>query len=136
MTATVPTTTERASVVVGRWHDTADEVPLQHWYVETFWLPILGPTAFLTARLLDRALTDSGDLPFQVTTSLLGYRLGVAPAVTRKALTRLALWGFAREDDALYEVRSTVRMLHPKQIRRLDPSLVALHAERYPGGTS
>jgi hypothetical protein len=104
------------------------------WYVETFWLPTLGPTALLLLRhLADRFETNPKgvDLPVADTAAALGLgpREGQRSPLIR-SLTRLQQFELACSDgDVTIAVRKTLPPVHRRHVRRLPSSLQARHAE-------
>ena len=104
------------------------------WYVETFWLPTLGPTALLLLRhLADRFDTDPKgvDLPVADTSAALGLgpREGQQSPLIR-SLARLQQFDLACSDgDTTVAVRRTLPPVHRRHVRRLPTGLQARHAE-------
>lgn len=113
-----------------KWYDPALErvgVDARHGYVETFWLPILGPSAVLAARrfadLLDRYPDGCA-----VELVELGASLGVGTGTGRntqinRTLARLVSFGFARIRDEHLEVRTAFPPVPVSLRRRLPPSM-------------
>jgi hypothetical protein len=104
------------------------------WYVETFWLPTLGPTALLLMRhLADRFEQNPKgvDLPVAETAAALG--LGAresrqSPLI--RSLVRLQQFELACSDgDTTIAVRTTLPPVHRRHVRRLPTGLQARHAE-------
>lgn len=104
------------------------------WYVETFWLPTLGPTALLLLRhLADRFETNPKgvQLPVADTAAALGLgpREGQSSPLIR-SLTRLQQFELACSDgEATIAVRTTLPPVHRRHVRRLPTALQARHAE-------
>jgi hypothetical protein len=104
------------------------------WYVETFWLPTLGPTALLLLRHLADRFEDSPkgiDLPIADTAAALGLgpREGQQSPLVR-SLTRLQQFELACSDgDVTIAVRTTLPPVHRRHVRRLPTGLQARHAE-------
>jgi hypothetical protein len=104
------------------------------WYVETFWLPTLGPTALLLLRhLADRFESNPKgvELPVADTAAALGLgpREGQSSPLIR-SLTRLQQFELACSDgDATIAVRTTLPPVHRRHVRRLPSALQARHAE-------
>ena len=104
------------------------------WYVETFWLPTLGPTSLLLLRhLADRFETDPKgiDLPVSDTSAALGLgaRDGQNSPLVR-SLNRLQQFELACSDgDRTIAVRRTLPPVHRRHVRRLPTALQARHAE-------
>ena len=109
-------------------HDT------RSWYVETFWLPTLGPTALLLLRhLADRFESNPKGIQLQVADTAaalgLGPREGQSSPLVR-SLTRLQQFELACSDgDATIAVRTTLPPVHRRHVRRLPSALQARHAE-------
>jgi hypothetical protein len=104
------------------------------WYVETFWLPTLGPTALLLLRhLADRFESNPKgvDLPVADTAAALGLgpREGQSSPLIR-SLSRLQQFELACSDgDVTMAVRTTLPPVHRRHVRRLPSGLQARHAE-------
>jgi hypothetical protein len=104
------------------------------WYVETFWLPTLGPTALLLLRhLADRFEANPKGIQLQVADTAaalgLGPREGQSSPLV-KSLTRLQQFELACSDgDATIAVRTTLPPVHRRHVRRLPTALQARHAE-------
>jgi len=104
-------------------------------YVETFWLPTLGPTAVLLLRhLADRFDSQPHDpeieLRVAVTSQVLGlgHRDGNASPIVR-TLGRLAQFNLACDDGrGTVAVRRYVPPINPRHARRLPPPLQVEHA--------
>lgn len=96
-------------------------------YVESFWLPTLGPTGVMLLRhLADRFDAEPDGYLLDVTATSLRLGLGTkmsANAPLRRCLARLVDFEFAVHDDvASLLVRRHLPPIHPKQARRLpDP---------------
>lgn len=115
----------------------ADELVERHGhdprsaYVETFWLPILGPS---TTWFLRRIATGFDTEPngFHVNCSDLSRELGLGESLTRnssfvRAIDRAVKFGMAQlHDDTLY-VRKRVVGLADRQISRLPSRLRRFH---------
>ena len=102
-------------------------------YVETFWLPTLGPTAVLLLRhLAARFDTNPTGIELVVATTSralgLGHRDGNSSPVVR-TLERLAQFGFAIDDDrGTVAVRRNLPPVNPRHLHRLPEPLRAEHA--------
>ena len=104
-------------------------------YVETFWLPTLGPTALLLLRhLADRF--DRTPEGVELTVSDMSHALGLgardgnsSPIV--RTLARLAQFDLACEDphSNMVAVRRNVPPLNIRHLRRLPSDLQLAHAE-------
>jgi len=112
--------------------DPARTVDALDMYVELFWLPILGPSAYLAhRRLVQRARLDGSGCLF-VDLSVLGTEIGLGPGSGAassivKTLTRLCEWNFAALTPTRFTVRNTVPRLTEKQVKRLPDSLREIH---------
>jgi hypothetical protein len=103
-------------------------------YVETFWLPTLGPTALLLLRhLATRFEERPGPVELPVATASralgVGERAGHSSPVVR-TLARLETFDLACSDG--HETIAVRRNLPPanrRHVRRLPPHLQAAHAE-------
>jgi hypothetical protein len=100
-------------------------------YVETYWLPILGPSCVLAARRLVSWL-EAEPGGFEISIVALAGSLGLGSGVGRHApivrtLARLADFGIARVTDT-YAVRAMFPPLSARQIARLPDHLAAAHA--------
>ena len=100
-------------------------------YVESFWLPILGPSAVMAARHLSARLEDA---PEGVTVSLavLARQLGLGAGTGRnapliKSLARLTIFGLAVPEGDVYALRLAFPPLARRHLRRLAPQLVEAH---------
>ena len=100
-------------------------------YVETFYLPLTGPSAVLAARRLALWLEESpqglcvplGSLARELGLGTGGGRNAPAP----KVLARLVLFDLARVEDGAYAVRLAFPPLARRQLRRLPPHLILAH---------
>lgn len=104
------------------------------WYVETFWLPTLGPTAVLLLRHLADRFERSPQgctLPVADTAAALGLGAKEGPSSPLvRTLQRLEQFDLARHDDpAVVAVRRTLPPVHRRHVRRLPADLQARHAE-------
>ncbi|HEX4493973.1 MAG TPA: hypothetical protein VH914_22415 [Acidimicrobiia bacterium] len=124
-------------VMVKPWTDPVLDV-LGHdprsWYVETFWLPTLGPTSVLLLRhLADRFDRTPDGLALDVTTTSeclgLGPREGNSSPL-RRSLSRLEQFDLATsEPEAVIRVRRNLPPVNRRHVKRLPASLQARHAE-------
>ena len=93
-------------------------------YVETYWLPILGPSAILAARRLGEWLESSPD-GIEISLEQFGRSLGLGGvgrnSPTVRTLTRLVDFNMATIGGEVY------------QVRRVFPPLAARHLDRLPG---
>lgn len=102
-------------------------------YVETFYLPSLGPTTLLLLRRLAACFEEhpeGTDLPLAETSQSLGLgaREGRSSPLWR-SLMRLVQFDLAREDDGALAVRRNVPPVNRRHIRRLPPHLQQAHTE-------
>jgi hypothetical protein len=126
-----------ATVMVRPWSDPVLDV-LGHdprsWYVETFWLPTLGPTCILLMRhLADRFDRTPEGITLDVTTTSeclgLGARDG-ASSPLRRSLARLEQFDLAlSEPESTVRVRRNLPPVNRRHVRRLPVGLQARHAE-------
>jgi hypothetical protein len=100
-------------------------------YVESFWLPILGPSTVVAARHLSARLEVA---PGGVTLSLalLAQQLGLGTGTGRnapliKSLARLTVFGLAIPKGDAYALRLAFPPLARRHLRRLAPQLVEAH---------
>jgi hypothetical protein len=98
-------------------------------YCERFWLPIIGPTAYLAGRRLADELgdVDAGELVY-VDLVELGSSLGVGTGTGRhtsinRSLIRLQDYGLVQQVDEQLQVRLGWPELPPRHQRRLNESL-------------
>jgi hypothetical protein len=126
------------TITVKPWHDPVVDV-LGHdprsRYVETFWLPTLGPTAVLLLRhLADRF--DRNPEGVELTVADTSHALGVgqrdgASSPIVRTLRRLVQFDLACEDPMsdLIAVRRTIPPVAARHLRRLPTDVQAQHAE-------
>ena len=103
-------------------------------YVETFFTPIVGPSAILAVRRL-AALLEHWPQGFSIDLESLGASLGLgtrtgrhAPAV--RTLERLVRYGLARwQPNGALAVRRRLGPLPPRLVRRLAPGLQRAHEQ-------
>jgi hypothetical protein len=125
------------AVMVKPWPDPILDV-LGHdprsWYVETFWLPTLGPTCVLLMRhLADRFDRTPEGLTLDVTTT--SESLGLGPrdgnsSPLRRSLARLEQFDLAvSEPEAIVRVRRNLPPVNRRHVKRLPVDLQARHAE-------
>ncbi len=119
------------------WHDPVVEAvghDLRSGYVETFWLPILGPSTLLLARRLAASLDDHPDgfdLDLGETAAALGLSLrdGTSGPFLR-AVARTTQFHITRAaGPAALMVRSRVQALSHRQLTRLPTRLQQHHQE-------
>ena len=116
-----------------RIHDTLGHDP-RSWYVETFWLPTLGPTCVLLLRRLADGF-DRNPGGFTISTAALSCSLGVGEQATtggplRRAVKRLQQFSMAELDgDGAVLVRRNLPPIHRKHVKRLPPVVRSVHHE-------
>lgn len=129
----------RATINVIPWPDPVVE-ELGHdprsWYVERFWLPVLGPSTVLLLRLLNDELDDHPD-GTELEAAEVAGALGLSwhenvgrnsPFV--RTLLRSCQFGFTRIcAEATLAVRRAVPDLPRRHLSRLPAGLQRLHAE-------
>ncbi len=123
---------------VTRWFDPVVEAvghDARGWYVEAFWLPVLGPTAVALARRLADGLDrrpDGFTVEFvELSASLgLGDKPPSATAMLTRALRRLDSFKFVALDDAGgVRARTHLPPIHSKHLRRLPDVVRSAHHE-------
>lgn len=94
-------------------------------YVETFWLPILGPSVTWLYRRLgtwvslqDRVIIDADELAVMI---------GVNAKTLGKTIDRLCTFNAARRNDTVLEVRRKLPRLSHKYVGQLPPLLRMRH---------
>jgi hypothetical protein len=100
-------------------------------YVETYWLPILGPSCVFAARRV-AAWLQAEPHGFDISMVALATSLGLGSGVGRSApivrtLSRLVDFGLANISDT-YAIRMMFPPLSARQIVRLPDYLAAAHA--------
>jgi hypothetical protein len=100
-------------------------------YVETFWLPTLGPSCVLVLRRFAWWL-EREPAGFDVSLEDLGRSVGLGTGTGRRGpivrtLGRLASFNLATRNHESYLVRLQVPMLTPRQVERLPRFLVEHH---------
>ncbi len=118
------------------WHDPALDEPgydARSWYVERFWLPVLGPSTTWLLRNVARRLEASPegfDLVVDDTARELGlgFRSGRNSPLGR-SLARCIVFGVAQRADseATVAVRPRLPRLAPRHLHRLPARLQAEH---------
>lgn len=110
-------------------------------YVETFWLPTLGPTSLLLLRHLasrfDEISRDSNQPTITVTLPIMetSLTLGIGPkegnhSPLRRTFARLEQFDLARPDgQGAIAVRRNVPPINRRHVRRLPPLLQTAHDE-------
>ena len=122
-----------AQIRVVPWVDPTEKMvgfPIHHPYVESLWLPVIGPSATWMLRRLGAwatACPDGVDVALvELSGSLgLGWASGRSSTVQR-TLRRLVMFGLAQWTDEL-AVRTLVPPLSARQLTRLAPGLTRVH---------
>ena len=116
------------------WHDAVVEnfghAP-RSTYVETYWLPILGPSATWAMRRLT-AWLDAAPEGYDLPLSDFGRELGLGAGTGRNAavvrtLARLVTFGMATPLGDALAVRVMLAPLTQRQLRQLPDALAAQH---------
>ncbi len=113
---------------VGELHPTAP-------YVETYWLPVLGPTCIVTARRLSW-LYLAEDGPFDIDVEVLSMTLGLGARRGRntpmvKTLQRLRSFGVAHVNIGSYVLHGFPH-LSARHLRRLPAWMLEQHEQNHP----
>jgi hypothetical protein len=101
-------------------------------YVETFWLPVLGPTATFLVRRLAEYLHEVPE-GFTIPTVELSRQLGLGPSESRhaalpRAIDRSVRFGVAKRLGPRHlAVRRVLEFLPRRQLDRLTPFLQRRH---------
>lgn len=100
-------------------------------YTETYWLPLLGPSALWALRRIAGWLEAEAD-GFEIELAVLGHQLGLRRAAGRqspvvRSLARLGVFALARPGHDALAVRRIVPPLSHLQARRLPAHLQQLH---------
>ena len=108
-------------------------------YVETFWLPLVGPSAVLALRRLTTWLEHEPD-GLTLSVAILGRCLGLGTGTGRRApvartLARLVDFKIASHDGERLLVRRELPMLSARQIERLPACLITAHEQLIQGST-
>ena len=106
----------------GTTRSSKPEASVHCGYVETFYLPVIGPSATYALRRLAGMATASSELTISLDDFAgalgLGHGTGHNAPVVR-ALERLLHFGLARWQRDVLEVRQSVPRLSERQLRRL-----------------
>ena len=123
---------EHDPVAVVAWRDPAVERnghPVIGKYAETYWLPVLGPSALWALRRLAGWLTEQPGgfpVPLERFAAELGLGQGRRGPHVR-TLARLMAFDMARIDGDRLAVRLAVPTMHDRLLARLPPHLANLH---------
>jgi hypothetical protein len=106
-------------------------------YVETYWLPILGPSATWAMRRLT-AWLDAEPFGYELSLAEFGRELGLGAGTGRNAivirtLSRLVAFGMATPFGDALAVRQMLAPLTRRQIQSLPAVLAARHDVESPG---
>lgn len=108
-------------------------------YVETFWLPLVGPSAVLASRRLTTWLEHEPD-GITVSITMLSRCLGLGTGTGRRApvartLARLVDFKIASHDGERLLLRRELPMLSVRQIEQLPACLITAHEQLIQGST-
>ena len=108
-------------------------------YVETFWLPLVGPSAVFALRRLTTWLEHEPD-GLTVSIAMLSRCLGLGTGTGRRApvartLARLVDFKIASHDGESLLLRRELPMLSVRQIERLPACLITAHEQLIQGST-
>lgn len=98
-------------------------------YVETFWLPLIGPSATWALRYINYplAVRPTFTVPLSTMATSLGIGHGFKNSAVVRAVARLVTFGLARIEGDVLAVRSEIPTISARHIGRLPPHLVTLH---------
>ncbi|MFM8627093.1 MAG: hypothetical protein ACKOCC_09150 [Actinomycetota bacterium] len=110
--------------------------PTESLYCETFWLPVLGPTAMWLTRMLARDLeTNPGG--FDTDAASIAARLGISwsttkPSTLSRALARCEMFGACRTsaDGSTIAVRRALAPLPRRHLARM-PAILRDHHDAW-----
>jgi hypothetical protein len=100
-------------------------------YVETFWLPVVGPsTTLLLRRLADEF--DAEPQGFEIEAAVLSREIGLGARMDRRGafgrtIERCTKFHMLQQQGDLLYVRKRIPPLSYRQVKRLGPRLQALH---------
>lgn len=124
------------TIRVQRWADPIVEesgYPLNAAYVETFWLPVLGPTALWTARRLAGMVATRSAVEVDVERLAMAVGVGTnrgADDIMPLTIRRLVGFGVMQGHREFYEVRTHLSELPSRRVERLPEFLREEHARR------
>lgn len=121
-------------ILVDHWRDPLVETHGHHIldaYVETWWLPVLGPAASWVLRRLRLAIDPEG--PVQVDTATLASSIGLGAALganapLAKSVHRLLMFGAARRDGDSLWIRTHLGDVPAAYRRNWPDALIVDHA--------
>lgn len=97
-------------------------------YVETFWLPVLGPTAWVLIRRVNQCVDDEF-CEFTADVDRLARSCGVSTQTIERALLRLVMFSIVdTKESRSYGFPEFLPPLPKHQLRRHPEWLRALHA--------
>lgn len=101
-------------------------------YVETFWLPVIGPSATLLMRRF-ADLFEEAPNGFEVDLRSMSRDIGLGPRLDKggafaRTVERCVKFNLMYLDAAMLYVRQRVPRLGERQVQRLDPRLQELHS--------
>lgn len=118
------------------WHESNDaETDTAHdprsAYVETFWLPLLGPSTTLLLRRLAEEFDSQPD-GFEIDCTTLSREIGLGNRLTRRSpfvrtVERCVKFNMAQLTGELLYVRQKMPRLSPRQVTKLSDRLQQLH---------
>lgn len=118
------------------WHDPL--IDANGWdartkYLETYWLPVIGPTAAWIMRRLADLFDDAPDgfeldLAHTASTMGLSYARGSSSPFAR-ALNRCVMFGLAHHHQGGLAVRRRLPEVAARHLQRLPPDVQAVHRE-------
>lgn len=100
-------------------------------YVETFWLPVLGPSTVLLLRRLSHEL-DARPEGFEIETVTLSREIGLGHRLNKRSpfvrtLDRCTKFHLALFEGPVLHVRRRMPPLSPRQLQQLSPRLQQMH---------
>lgn len=111
-----------------------DEHDVQSLYVEQFWLPVIGPTATVLVRLLDRTLREVETAGhFTIPNTVLGPVVGIGTRGGRnspllRSLARLVQFDVLEQDaPERWLVPTTLPHVRGSRVARMPPVMGHLH---------
>lgn len=96
-------------------------------YVETFYTPVVGPTAMLLLRKMGRILATQAAVPMPV--EFLAASVGVGARQFSAAVQRLVMFRLAERTEAGLAVRTTIGTIPARHLNRLHPALILAHTD-------
>lgn len=124
------------TITLSAWDDPAAKRwghDMRSVYVETYWLPILGPTSVWLARRLAMVVQAADHIDIDMADLALSHGLQPdlgAMGALAKSWRRLVDFGVIRGSGTSYEARTHMPALDAKGIARLPAFLRELHASQ------